>query len=96
MPELSFYAIAILGLYLLFVNLIAFLLFGIDKKRAQRHRWRIREKTLFLFAYLGGGMGAWIAMNTFHHKTKHWYFRVFIPVSVILWTAILLFLLVFS
>ena len=65
-----------LGLYLVFVNLAAFLGMGADKRRARRGRWRISEKALFLPAVLGGALGGLLGMRVFRHKTKHWYFRV--------------------
>ena len=65
--------------YLLLMNLIAFVLMGLDKRRARRDKWRISEKTLFLPAVLGGSLGAVLGMRLFHHKTKHWYFRYGLP-----------------
>ncbi len=65
--------------YLLLINLVAFLLMGLDKRRARRNRWRISEKTLFLSAVLGGSAGALVGMYLFHHKTRHWYFRYGLP-----------------
>ena len=65
--------------YLLLVNLAAFSLMGLDKRRARRDQWRISEKTLFLPAVLGGSLGAIAGMRLFHHKTKHWYFRYGLP-----------------
>ena len=47
---------------------------GTDKRRARRDAWRIKERTLFLSALLGGSLGAILGMRAFHHKTKHWYF----------------------
>lgn len=64
----------ILTLYVIGINLVSFCLMGIDKARAKRHKWRIAEKTLFVFALLGGSVGAIFGMHFFHHKTKHWYF----------------------
>ena len=57
--------------YLVAVNIVAFALMGIDKKRAINHAWRIPEKTLFLSAILGGSIGAIAGMQVFRHKTKH-------------------------
>ena len=66
--------------YLALVNVWAFALMGFDKARAkQRGARRIRERTLFLSALLGGGLGAFLGMWTFRHKTKHWYFVADIP-----------------
>lgn len=69
------------------VNLLAFCLMGIDKHRARKHMWRIPEKTLFLPAVLGGGIGGTVGMFYFRHKTKHWYFRIFFPLLAILQLA---------
>ena len=65
--------------YLVLVNVIAFTVFGADKAKARKQKWRVPEKTLFALALLGGSLGAFLGMHVFHHKTKHWYFRVFIP-----------------
>ncbi len=69
----------LLTFYLIFINVLAFALMGIDKRKARKHLWRIPEKTLFLPAILGGSVGAWAGMYIFHHKTKHWYFVVGMP-----------------
>lgn len=74
-------------LYLLGVNVIAFLLFGIDKKRAIDHSWRIKESTLFLSAIIGGSIGSILGMQMFRHKTKHWYFVFGVPAILILQIA---------
>ena len=66
-------------LYLAVINLVAFYLMAEDKRRAKKQSWRIPEKTLFLAALLGGSVGAWLGMYLCHHKTKHWYFVVGIP-----------------
>ena len=64
---------------LIVMNLVSFALMGIDKRRAQRGAWRISEKALFLTTACFGGLGGVMGMLLFHHKTKHWYFRVFFP-----------------
>ena len=81
MKEYLLYA---LGIYLLAVNLWAFALMGIDKRRAKKDLWRIKERTLFLPVLLGGGVGGILGMKMFHHKTKHWYFRFGFPAILIL------------
>lgn len=74
----------LLGLWLVAGNLTAFVLMGMDKRRARRGRWRISEKTLFLPAVLGGALGGILGMRVFHHKTRHWYFRYGLPALLIL------------
>ena len=74
---------------LIVMNLVSFALMGIDKRRAQRGAWRISEKALFLTAACFGGLGGVMGMHLFHHKTKHWYFRVFFPLLLLLQAAIL-------
>ena len=74
-------------IWLVIINLAAFAVFGIDKKRAKKGQWRIPEKTLFLSAILGGSIGAILGMYIFHHKTKHWYFQIGIPAIMIIQIA---------
>ena len=64
---------------LLTANLAGLWLCSSDKKRAKKKRWRIPEKTFFITAFLGGGIGVWAGMYLFRHKTRHWYFVIFIP-----------------
>lgn len=73
--------------YLLAINLLAFLIYGVDKWKAKREKWRVPEKTLFLLALLGGSVGALAGMRAFHHKTRKWYFRFGIPTILILQIA---------
>ena len=58
-----------MGLYLLLMNLLAFFAYGLDKSRAKRGRWRIRERSLHLLGLLGGGVGGLLGRSVFHHKT---------------------------
>lgn len=75
------------------VNLAAFALFGIDKYKARHDLWRIPEKTLFLFALLGGSVGAFLGMKLFRHKTRHRRFSVGLPLIFLLQVLLCLFLL---
>lgn len=79
----------IVFIYLVIINLIAFLLMAMDKSRARKHQWRIPEKTLFLSAIIGGSIGAIAGMYTFHHKTKHWYFVIGMPAILIVQIALI-------
>ena len=79
----------IIVIYLLVLNLAGLAVMGIDKYKAVRHAWRIPDKTLFLVSILGGCAGTWIGMYLFHHKTRHWYFVVGMPLILILWIVLL-------
>lgn len=63
-------------IFYLLINLISFILYGIDKQKAQKQQWRIPEKTLLTSALLGGAMGSLCGMELFHHKTKKNYFWI--------------------
>ena len=76
--------IRIAAVYLVAINILAFILYGTDKKRARNNEWRISERTLLLSAVIGGSIGAILGMHIFRHKTKHWYFRYGLPVILII------------
>ena len=78
----------ILIVYLLLANVIAFAMYGIDKRKAMKDQWRIPEKTLLLAALIGGSFGAFVGMQVFHHKTKHWKFILGVPACMILHVAL--------
>ncbi len=65
---------------LIFWNIVVFLLYGYDKLMAVKDGWRVSEKTLLISAFLGGGIGAYLGMISFRHKTKHMIFKIFLPV----------------
>ena len=71
------------------MNLVSFALMGIDKRRARRGVWRISEKALFLTTACFGGLGGVLGMRVFHHKTQHWYFKVFFPVLLVVQIVLL-------
>ena len=77
----------LIALFLLFMNILGFALMFSDKKRARRGDWRIRERTLFLVAVFGGSLGSILGMRLFHHKTKHWYFVLGMPLILFLQLA---------
>lgn len=70
--------------YLIAVNLIGFVLMGIDKYKAKKRAFRIPEATLFIVAIIGGSIGSIIGMYAFRHKTRHWYFVYGMPAILIL------------
>lgn len=82
----------VLLLYLMVMNVIGFLIMGLDKRKAVRHEWRIPEKMLFLCSLLGGCLGTWSGMYVFRHKTRHWYFVVGMPLICVVWLLGLLWL----
>jgi len=65
-------------------NIVTFMMYSIDKRRANKGQWRIKESTLLLVAFLMGGVGAFLGMTLLRHKTKHLQFRVLLPLAVIL------------
>ena len=71
-------------IYLAAINVITFIMFGADKARAAKGRWRISESALILAALLGGSTGALAGMRIFHHKTKHRKLTIGIPVILAL------------
>ena len=77
---------------LLAVNIATFLLYGIDKYKAKKAKWRIPETTLLLLAVLGGSIGAWVGMLIWHHKTMHKKFKYGIPIIIILQVALAVYL----
>ena len=74
----------IITLYLAVMNLTGFAMMGIDKRKAVKRLWRIPESTLFVIAIIGGSVGSIIGMRVFHHKTRHWYFVLGMPLILIL------------
>ena len=78
-------------LYLLLINAAAFILMLVDKIKAKKNLWRIKESTLMLSAVLGGSIGALAGMYTFRHKTLHHKFTIGIPLILGLQIAAALF-----
>ena len=78
--------------YLLAVNIVTFLLYGIDKYKATKGKWRISEATLLTMAAIGGSIGAWAGMRLWHHKTMHKKFKYGIPVIIIMQIALVTYL----
>ncbi|MBS4215409.1 DUF1294 domain-containing protein [Neobacillus rhizophilus] len=66
------------------INIVSFCLMGVDKSRAKKHQYRIRERTLWLAALFGGAVGATVGMYFFRHKTKHLQFKIGFPILAII------------
>lgn len=77
-------------LYLVAINGVTFLLYGIDKFKAKRSRWRIPESVLLGLAVIGGSVGAWLGMIVWRHKTQHNKFRYGIPLILAIQIALLI------
>lgn len=75
--------------YFLIINVLAFVLYGVDKRRAIRNQYRIRESVLLWMARLGGGVESWLGIKTFRHKTKHTKFRIVVPLWIVIWVAVI-------
>lgn len=73
----------LIAIYLVAINLFAYILYGIDKYKSKKSKWRIPEKTLITTALLGGSIGALLAMKMFRHKTKHKKFTIGVPLILI-------------
>ncbi|RHW40842.1 DUF1294 domain-containing protein [Neobacillus notoginsengisoli] len=73
------------------MNIIAFTMMGIDKERAKKHAYRIRESSLWLSALLGGALGAVAGMKFFRHKTKHAAFKVGMPLLAFIEIGLLMY-----
>ena len=71
-------------IYLVITNVVTFFMFGIDKIKAKKSKWRIREAALLGLAALGGSIGAWLGMKVWHHKTLHKKFRFGVPAIIII------------
>ena len=79
--------------YFVSINVIAFIVYGADKLCAMRQWWRVPEFTLLGLAFMGGSIGALIAMYVFHHKTKQDYFAVGVPLIILMQIVVLFFLM---
>ena len=80
--------------YLIGINVVAFMVYGIDKVKAKKSKWRISEATLLMLAIVGGSIGAWLGMKVWHHKTLHKKFKYGLP--LILMAQIALFIWIYS
>ena len=84
----------IIVFYLVFINVLTFLLYGIDKWKAKRSRWRIPESVLLGLAAVGGSVGAWLGMRVWHHKTQHKKFRYGVPAILVAQIVLLVWVVV--
>ena len=91
MENLNLQQIALI--YLAVINVATFFTFGIDKWKAKKSLWRIRETALLILAVLGGSIGAWLGMKVWHHKTLHKKFKYGVPTIIIIQLSLIGYLL---
>ena len=75
--------------YLMVINIVTFLVYGIDKIKAKQGSWRISEATLLIFAVIGGSIGALLGMKVWHHKTMHKKFKYGLPLILLVQIALI-------
>ena len=78
-------------IYLVTINVATFSMYGIDKWKAKKSKWRIRETALLGLAVLGGSIGGWLGMKVWHHKTLHKKFRYGVPAIIIVQLTIIVY-----
>lgn len=74
--------------YIIAINIVSFMMFGIDKYKARRGQWRISEAALLGVAAIGGSIGSWTGMKVWHHKTLHSKFRYGVPIMLLVHIAL--------
>lgn len=77
--------------YLLVINAATFIIYGIDKYKAKKAKWRISEATLLTMAAVGGSIGAWLGMKVWHHKTLHRKFKYGVPIILLIQIALMIY-----
>ncbi len=78
-------------IYILVINVVTFFIYGLDKLKAKKSLWRVRESSLLLLAALGGSVGAYLGMKVWHHKTLHKKFKYGVPALLLLHLVLLLY-----
>ena len=81
-------------IYLAVINVVTFFMYGIDKWKAKKSKWRIREAALLGLAVLGGSIGAWLGMQVWHHKTQHKKFKYGVPAIIIVQLALIVYFII--
>jgi len=81
-------------IYLAVINVVTFFVYGIDKWKAKKSKWRIRETALLGLAVLGGSIGAWLGMKVWHHKTLHKKFKYGVPAIIIIQLALIVYFII--
>ena len=92
MNDQSYLHIALI--YLAVINVVTFFMYGIDKWKAKKSKWRIRETALLGLAVLGGSIGTWLGMQVWHHKTQHKKFKYGVPAIIIIQLALIVYFII--
>ncbi len=92
MKELNLLHIVLI--YLAVINVVTFFMYGIDKWKAKKSKWRIRETALLGLAVLGGSIGAWLGIKVWHHKTQHKKFKYGVPAIIIIQLALIVYFII--
>ena len=79
----------IIVIYLIVINMVTFFIYGVDKWKAMRSKWRISEAMLLGLAVIGGSIGAWLGMKVWHHKTMHKKFKYGLPLILLAQIALI-------
>lgn len=79
--------------YIILINVIAFIVYGVDKWKARKGKWRISEASLLFLAFIGGSIGAYVGMQVWRHKTKHLKFTLGVPLILLLQILLLIYIL---
>lgn len=77
--------------YVIIINVITLMMYGIDKWKAKHSKWRIPEAILLIMAAVGGSIGAWTGIKLFHHKTLHKKFKYGVPAIFLIQLGIVVF-----
>ena len=75
--------------YLIAINVVTFLVYGVDKIKAKQGCWRISEATMLVLAIIGGSIGALLGMKIWHHKTMHKKFKYGLPLILLAQIALI-------
>ncbi|MBP8934244.1 MAG: DUF1294 domain-containing protein [Prevotella sp.] len=78
--------------YVIVINVITLMIYGIDKWKAKHSKWRIPEAILLIMAAVGGSIGAWTGIKLFHHKTLHKKFKYGVPAIFLIQLGIVVFI----
>ena len=84
-------ASVVIIIYILLMFIVGFISMGVDKAKAKKSKWRIKESTLLIIAALGGSLGSLMGMRCFRHKTKHIKFVVLVPIFLVVHFAVLIY-----